>query len=469
MTRLLFTYFFIFISIDKSFCQKDTSPPKVLTINDFWRQVKDNHPMAKQAILFNRIGSAELLSAKGGFDPKLYGDWAQKHFDRKNYFSIGEYGVKIPTWYGIELKGAYNTAHGVFLNPEEKLPQNGQAVVGISLPLIQGLMIDERRADVFKARQSIGLNEAERAALLNDLALETTKIYWKWAFYYRQMEVFRQALAVAETRFNAIYTTYEQGDRMAMDTLESFIQVQDRQFQYNEALLDYQNITTELTAFITAGKNIQNAIASRPQNFEAADTPLSYTDEQREVLSQNLLAAHPTLRLYDFKLAQLDVDRRLKQEKLKPKLNLNYNFLGNGFQLSNIFTDNYKWGLTFSASSLFRNERGNVQLVKIKIENTQLLLEQKRLDLNFKLQQYFNENENLQNQFRVYSDIVNNYQQLLQMESTRFELGESSLFLINSREMKVIESQVKLAKIRSDIEIARASIDWASGTLADKL
>jgi outer membrane protein TolC len=463
----LYIFIISFFLIKNTQAQSDTATLKALTINSFWNKVKANHPLAKQGSLYNRIASAELLAAKGGFDPKLYGDLEQKYFDSKNYFSLGEYGVKVPTWYGVELKGSYNTTKGAFLNPEEKLPKNGQAIVGISFPLLQGLMIDERRGNLFKAQQAQGLYEAERQNVFNDLAIETAKIYWKWAFYYQQAEIFRQALNVAQTRFEAIKTSYEQGDRMAMDTLESFIQVQDRQFQYNDALLDFQNATTALTAFLSAGKNIALNSDNKPQNFNTY--PLSLTADLRQNMLENLNQSHPAIRYYGFKMAQLNVDRRLKQEKFKPKLNFNYNFLGNGFQLSNVFNDNYKWGVSFSSSTLFRAERGDVELAKIKIENTQLMIEQKLLDLKNKLQQYFNETDNLQNQLNVYTDIVANYQRLLQLENARFELGESSLFLINSREMKFIESQVKIAKIRSEIEINRASIDYATGVLADKM
>ena len=41
------------------------------------------------------------------------------------------------------------------------------------------------------------------------------------------------------------------------------------------------------------------------------------------------------------------------------------------------------------------------------------------------------------------SAIVVNYKTLLAGEKTKFEAGTSSLFLVNSREQKLIESQIK--------------------------
>jgi outer membrane protein TolC len=460
-------YFLIFIFyLKNAFAQSSTDSSKTpLPLPEFLNIVKRNHPIAKQSVLLNRSAQSELLAAKGGFDPKLYGDYEQKFFDSKNYFAFGEYGVKVPTWYGIEVKGGYNTATGNFIDPENKLPKQGQAIIGISLPLLQNLMLDERRANLYKAQQAQGLFQAERDNLTNDLAFEATQTYWKWAFYHQQKMIFDRALRVAQERFNAIKTAFELGDRMAMDTLESFTQVQDRTVEFNRVQLEVQEANLKLANFLW-DKNAQPMdylVRWQPQIFE--DTPLSISATEKDVSLKNLVENHPILRGYDVKLNQLEIDRKLKREKLKPKLNLNYNFLGNGFNWSNLFTNNYKWGVAFSTSTLFRSERGDVQLANIKIENTRLFREQKALELKNKLQQFFNETDNLQAQIQLYRATVANYQQLLRLENTRFELGESSFFLINSRENKYIEAQLKLAKLVSEYQIARAATDWASGRL----
>ncbi len=443
------------------------SLPK-LGFSDYLQLIKQYHPSVKQAFLLNRTAELEMLGAKGGFDPKLFGDYEHKSFDGKTYFRTGEYGVKVPTWYGIELKGGYNTAEGINLNSENKLPQQGQAILGISFPLLQNLMFDERRANLQKARQAQNLYEAERAAILNDIGLEAAQVYWKWYFSYQQLKIFEKALQTSEQRFKAIRESYLLGDRMAMDTLESYTQVQDRLVQYNEAAIEFQENSLKLSNFLW-GKDLQPINYQyqwQPQPVDTIDI-LSQIIRQddREIWLQNLESTHPSLRVYEFKLAQLDIDRRLKMEKLKPKLNINYNVLGNGFNFPVLLADNYKWGISFSSSTLFRAERSDVQMARLKIENTSLMRQQKALELRNKLRLAYNELDNLRQQINTYNQAVNNFKQLLSLENTRFELGESSFFLINSREMKFLESQVKLAKFLSAYKTAQAQVEWASGRL----
>ena len=445
------------------------STDSILTLTSFLQLVEQNHPTAKRGTLLNRVAEAEILSAKGGFDPKAYGDYEQKFFKGQKYFAYGEYGVKVPTsFYGLELKVAYNTADGNFINPSEKLPTAGQAVLGVSFPVLQGLMMDDRRANRDKAQQTQSLNQAERAALLNDLALDATSAYWKWVFYHRQMMVFQKALQVAEQRFVAIKSSFELGDKMAMDTLESWTQVQDRQLQFNEVQQDFREATLKLNNFLWGNRQAgQPFLENLKPQTETDDNGVftKIVPEQRTFLVQNISKTHPLLRGYVAKVAQLNIDKRLKQEKLKPKLNINYNFLGNGFAINNVFSDNYKWGIQFSTSTLFRTERGDVQLANIKIENTQLLQELKQRELENKLELAFRELDNMQAQIELQRQAVANFEKLLNLENIRFQLGESSFFLINSRETKFLEAQIKLAKWQTEGQIARATTTWATGFL----
>ena len=444
----------------------DTLPS--LTFEQYLQMIKDNHPTAKQAALHIRSAQAELMGAKGGFDPKLFGDYEQKNFDGKTYWSVGEYGVKVPTWYGIELKGSYNSASGTFLNSDQKIPKQGQAVVGVSFPLLQNLMLDDRRANLQKAQISQKMSVAERDIILNDLGYEAAQMYWKWAFSFQQMKTFEKALQISVQRFKAIKESFILGDKMAMDTLESFTQVQDRTFQYNESVLYFQEYSLKLSNFMwqKESKPMVFNYQFQPQNIEI--NPLiadRISTQNRSEWLENVSKTHPSMLNYEYKINQLDIERRLKMEKLKPKLNINYNILGNGLNFPVLISDNYKWGVSFSSSTLFRSERSDVQLARIKIENTNLMRDQKAFELQNKLQAAFNELDNLEKQIDIYGQTVNNYRRLLELENSRFELGESTFFLINSREIKYLEAQIKLAKIQSEYHIAKAATDWARGKL----
>jgi hypothetical protein len=128
---------FILVLLSTVAVAQPADTAQVLTADQYLSWVASYHPVARQGRLLNVQAEALERLARGGFDPKLYGDWDQKNFKESEYFAFGEAGVKIPTWYGIELKGAYAVADvdALYQNAERTVPDIGQAVLGIKVPL----------------------------------------------------------------------------------------------------------------------------------------------------------------------------------------------------------------------------------------------------------------------------------------------------------------------------------------------
>jgi len=434
------------------------------TEEQFMWYVTSFHPIAQQAKLVEKTAENAVRSARGAFDPKLQGQLDQKYFDGKNYYQLVNAGLKVPTWYGIELKAGVDQNTGNYLNPQNTLPQNGLLYSGISVPLGKGLFIDQRRATLKEAQLFVTYSKAQQQNILNNLLFEATTGYWKWVEAWNQLQVFETSLDLAQERFRAVKQSFLQGDKPAIDTLEAFIQVQNRSIQSNEIRLQYQNASMKLSNYLWLDNDV-------PLEITDSLVPPALRDTEELAIPNNTfqeeeLAAHPILQEYALKLAQLDIEKQVKVEALKPKLNLNYNpiseALGSGPVLS---TENYKWGVAFSFPLFLRKERGDLNMTKIKLTETELALQQKTLELRNKVQAYFNEQETARKQILLFEDAVINYRRMLQGEKTKFFNGESSLFLVNSRENKLIDAQLKYISLKSKYHIAVNGYHWAKGDL----
>ncbi|MCC6458974.1 MAG: TolC family protein [Saprospiraceae bacterium] len=440
----------------------------------FRQQILSNHPLALQADLYRDQARAAFLRAQGGFDPKAVLDLSNKNFKGQNYFQYSEAGLKWPVGLGLEWTANYNWAYGNFLNPESKLPTQGQAALGLTWTLGQGLLIDERRANLRQSRIGLDLSEAERADALNDLLLEAAKAYWTWVLADNQLQIYEQSLQQAQIRHQGLLESFRQGDKPAIDTLESFIQVQNRQLDLNFARLDLQNAGLTLSRFYwtSAQTPVSPGEIPRPVSLLDNTAPVSSAVPPVENPSA-VLSSHPQIRMYAAKLNMLDIERRWKQEKRKPVLDLSYYLLGNGWQFSptpgteglGVLANDYKWGLHFSFPILNRKARGDWQVTQIKIAQTDLALEQKKLDLATKIRQYQNELQQLAAQITLYRDLSTNYRLLLEAETEKFKYGESSIFLINTREQRYLEAQNKYLKLLSEYQKSNAGLLWASGAL----
>jgi hypothetical protein len=110
-------------------------------------------------------------------------------------------------------------------------------------------------------------------------------------------------------------------------------------------------------------------------------------------------------------------------------------------------------------------ERGDLKMAKIKIQNTQYENANKQNELVNKTKSILNELKSLIKQFDLYESTVKNYEKLWLAEKTMFDSGESSLFIINSREMSYINSQLKLNELFIKKKKAALEFDYSIGVL----
>ncbi|HCA83702.1 MAG TPA: hypothetical protein DEP18_07930 [Flavobacteriales bacterium] len=191
---------------------------------------------------------------------------------------------------------------------------------------------------------------------------------------------------------------------------------------------------------------------------------VSPAEDQRGM--DTLSTSHPAMLLYNYKLQDLEIERRYKTDKLKPKLSAQYNFLGypvSGNDFPVFSTENYKWGLQFSFPVFLRQERGAIGLTKVKIQQAQLDRDLKSMELQVKWRSAYNELLFLREQMQMAESNLVNYRRLLDAERMKFVQGESSLFMINAREVMVIETEVKFNEIRAKYFKSYAAYRFASG------
>jgi len=435
----------------------------VLPVDTFVTLVKRHHPMALQARLIRNQAQANKLKASGAFDPKLFSEINQKQFSEKDYYQLQNSGIEFPAWYGLKAKAGYELNEGVFLNNQNTVPGSGLWYADVSITLGKGLFMDERRAMLKQARLLEESAEFEVDLALNDLLEEALNSYWLWYEAYREMAVMQEALIAANFRFKGIRRQAIIGDKSMVDTLEAAIQVQDRSIRLKKAQAKFITRRNELATYLW----LEGVV---PLNIKEATKPEFNEKAVLNILPEDWFVEHPSLNFYRLKLEGLEIERRLKAESLKPQLDLNYKFLNqpapNDF-FAQYSPDNYNWGLKASFPLFIRKGRGDLNQTKVKIEENNLELDLKRVGLQNKVQALEQELILSQGQLIETRSMVNNYRRLLAAENNKFRNGESSLFLINSRELKYIDAQLKQVELESKLNSVRAKLLAAAGVLDD--
>jgi outer membrane protein TolC len=445
------------------FCTHSLSAQEELSFNMYMDWVQSYHPVAKLADINLRFGEQELLAARGGFDPKIFADYSTKKFKNTEYYDSRVGGIGIPTWGGVEFKGILEQNSGTFLNPEQTVPSDGLIALGASVNLGQGLFIDNRRAALRQAQIFQEATKAERQQILNDLFLDATDAYWKWAADYKNLIVFEEGLRLAEERFEMVKESFIQGDFPAIDTVEAYTQVMDRLYRLQNAQVNFFQTTQFINTFLW-DENEEPVDLMETIFPEDVLDPMLY-DYSKESLRMYVLS-HPELQLKDFDIASTEIERRFKADLLKPVVRVDYNFLterANSLQVSPFLQNDYKLGLTFAMPLFLRKERGSLGFTKAKLDFKNYERELKLLQLKTKLEGEIFNFETVEQQLVVFSNNVNGLQKLLDGEVTRFDLGESSLFLVNAREVSLFNAEVTLNDLAAKRKTAYAKMLNAAG------
>lgn len=440
-----------------------------LTIDNFYAMLLNNHPIAKQADLLSDFARQEMRLARGNFDPKLEGQYLAKNFGDVDYYKIFNSSIKFPSVLPFDPSIGVEQNSGKYLNPERFISEQynfRQFYAGVSLPLLRGLITDDRRAALRQAELFGDMMEAEQVKILNKLFLEAAKDYWQWSISYYNFRLYNQSVTIAEEIFRRVLLNNELGEAAPIDTIQAKITLQQRLVERQEALLDFQNAGIQLSNYLW--DSLSNPLALSLQFAPVMKRNIiGITNQELEELSNSARTNHPELQKLDVKLKQLEVDRRLATEYLKPKLDLNYYFLNQpfdpGWNTSFQVGENYKLGVDFSFPIFLRKERAKLAQTKLKISTT-------RFDRSFTERQVLNQIDVSFNQLVNYgliisqqSDMVNNYNRLLQAELVNLENGESDLFKINIQIEKLIQSQSKLIELLGDYEKQKAFLYWAAG------
>ncbi|WP_185668518.1 TolC family protein [Chryseobacterium bernardetii] len=434
-----------------------------ISAKEFISVVKNYHPLALKYQLQNKIAQSEITKARGAFDPVLGGKIGEKNIDGTQYYTQKNLELGIPTWYGIDLTAGYQYLNGEKLNSSDT--KGGLYSMGVTVPLAKNLLYDKRRAILDQAKFALKMTEAEQTVLTNDLLLEAENTYWEWVQSFEIYQLQTQAVEINKKRLNLTQKTFEYGERAAIDTVEAKSQLQSFELQQKEAYLNFVRNTQKLQLFLWKDNQEIYEISHSVYPSDHLSDHTAYSDFEFlfQELSTREIDKHWSVLYYNQKHYILESERKLKWQSLLPKLDFTYNFFNKenyrGDYLP-LFDNNFQYGLKLEIPVFQREARSHYQIAKIKIEQNQLDAQVKKRELHTKIETYKNELISYHAQIIISKNNLVNYQKLLTAEESKYTNGESSLFLINSRENKMIDAQEKFISLQTKFLKSFNKLKW---------
>ncbi|MCR4032419.1 MULTISPECIES: TolC family protein [Flavobacterium] len=457
MRNLVKLFSFLFL-LSFSSLQSQNFNQEELTFSEFLGYVKKYHPLVKQANLEVSNAQAKLMAARGGFDPKIEVDYSKKEFKGTEYYSLLNSSFKIPTWYGIEVKAGFDDTDGEYYNPQNRTPQAGLASLGLSVALGQGMFINQRMADVREGKLQLKLSDAERKLRAIAVLAKASEAYFEWRKSYNEAELYKSYLGFASTRFTGVKKLIESGDSPAIDSVEAKITVRNRELNVENGNLKLAKAKLNLANYLW----IENVpvelgdVVKPEQNLGQTIEETLRTDAM--MVDVESLDSHPKIQSLETKMDILEVNRQLKANSLLPKVNVGYNYISDPNYWNTFNADDYKFNIDFSFPIFLRKERGNLKMAKIKIQDLQFDIGQQRLELKNKIKAQQTEIASLRKQKMVIDNLVKDYMTMLNSEEKLFSFGESSIFLINSRENNLVSAKLSQISLENQFYLSNAEL-----------
>ena len=376
---------------------------------------------------------AKRMSAFAAFEPRVnlssegkdYGNDLQYRLDR------AEARVGLPG--GIDLVGGAAQGTGAFINPERKTPTEGLVNLGISAPLGGALVFSDRQYEWGASTRNLEIAEAkldrtERKAILN-----AVKVYTFWQAQSEVHGAVDEALAVAAERLRLVREAFRLGERSEMDTLEAYLSWVDRRAD------------AAMQANLTAG-----AIADVEQLLRGADTTgVNLTDVKPQSLP--VVLGSVSVPTEPGNVPELEmVNSALRRERLAtttawaqwlPAPYVDYRMLQWGGSAWN--PESLQWRVALTVPLFNQRARAELSGAQARLRAAQANATATQNQFDIVRVQLAQQVQALDSELKALTASETAAYALLQQERRRFALGDSTMFILASRETKYLEAVQK--------------------------
>lgn len=447
-------YFYLIICLLSSTMSDGQALDSILRLEDYIKVVYEYHPTIKNARLLQEKSNAIEKQAKGQLDPTIDLDYNEKSFDDKNYYQKLSGIFKIPSKMGIDIYGGYESNEGLFVNNENNLPTEGLAFGGISVPLGNGLLYNKRKKIIEEAEIIRSLNQIESESIINEVLASAIDSYIQWQYTYQSRLLFQEAYDIALERFINTKAIFDTGDGPAIDTLEAKVNLNSRNIDLKAAIQSEVQATNNIELFLWTDDSGIVELSDMAIPEDLASNMWEEEVLKLEARWSNIISNIPTIAKFDNYESKLNIEKRLLKESLKPDLNLKLNALlrvNENDKFLSYNRNDYKIGADFYYPIFNRKTKGSLDVIDIDLESNTNDRLQKQQSILIYAQNILTEISTLNS---ILDEIIINQEDrayLLETENDKFSIGESSIFLVNSRELKLLDTKLKVASTKQKL------------------
>ena len=436
----------------------------VLTLDAFLDQVLRTSPAARSLRLETDRALAALLDARGAFDPYLTSGYEYKTQGSKDKLNILRSGVALPFDLPMSpsLKVDYRRGLGSSIDPSVFTSHVGETRFGLSFSPLKGFATDKRRAALDKARLEPRRADALQTRGRHRVLLDATRAFWTWVEAQGILQINRELMVLATRRRDLVVRQVRAGETAAVDSVEAELAVVSREGKVAAARRKAEEARVKLGVFFWEEDGTPQPLRHDPPPLP--DLPAVADSAAAMTLAQS---RRPELKEIALKQRQMQVEQRLARERLRPDLKLEAQVVS--YDESPFNVNDVKLGFKIDQPLFFRGGRSQAERVEIDMQALRFKQALTRRKVRADVEAALVALRQSRRRVAATERQVELAQHLQRAEQRRFDLGESTLFLVNQREQAFAEAREAHIAARINVLQAHATYQWATGTISDRL
>ncbi|MGE0448742.1 MAG: TolC family protein [Vicinamibacterales bacterium] len=447
----------------------EVAEPAPLLVPELLVSVDRAFPLMEAARSEQEAATGALVEARGGFDLKVKAsaETLDGYYDNDRIKGSLEQPL-APL--GLTLYGGYRLGRGIFAPYDEKALTRsaGEINAGFTLPLLRDRSIDARRAQLRVT--DVGVDIAAQSVAKSRLSYfkDALKQYWNWVAAGRQLDVARSLLDLAERRDADLAAAVNLGQLAPVERTDNRRVILQRRSALVTAQRLVEGASIDLSLYYRGpdGMPLRPGATRLPR---ALPEPAPLTDEDETRAIEEAIRRRPEVAALRLKREQQEVEARLANNSLLPSLDLftaasrDY-----GEGPASRFGNQVNAGVLFELPVQRRKASGKLAQARAKLAvvGAELRFAQDRVraevqDAASALRAAYATVEIVRQELAV-------ARELEALERDRFDLGDSTQFLVNLRELNTADAAFREIKALADYQKALTDFDASSGRLLDR-
>jgi outer membrane protein TolC len=441
-------------------------PDPTLTLEEVVRTVEEQFPLLVVAQQEAALANADLLSAEGSFDPTLRARGTVVPFGPYPHERADIYFEQPTQLYGTRFFGGYRIGRGTFPIYDGKLETNayGELRAGVAVPLLRNGPIDRARASIRRA--DFGIDAARLG--VDQQRIEFVRVaslrYWDWVSAGQKLAVQRAMLELAVGRDAGLARRAEAGDIPMIDRNENLRAIAQREAFVVAASREIERTAIELSLYL---RRIDGTTVIPPMSRlpGAIPEPLAPTSGELDQDVALALDRRPEPRRLALAREQTQID--LEFAKNQQKLGLDVFVAGSrdfGPGDPKLNKPELEAGVLIDIPLRTRIADGRVQAAEAGLTRVEAQTRFARDRITADVRDSRSALDAAATRVRVTRAEVKVALELEQAERKRFDLGDSTLLIVNLREAARAEASMREIDALSDYQKAVAQYRAATAT-----